>query len=107
MPMDRSKYPTDWESISQRIRFDRAKGRCEKCGSEYGEPNPETGSVVVLTVAHLNHEPSDCRDENLMAMCQACHIRYDAPRKADERRYGKGVGQGRLVYGSGGEIVYG
>lgn len=32
---------------------------------------------IVLTVAHLNHTPEDCRDENLKAMCQRCHLRYD------------------------------
>lgn len=31
----------------------------------------------VLTVAHLNHQPEDCRPENLKAMCQRCHLRYD------------------------------
>lgn len=31
----------------------------------------------MLTVAHLNHQPADCRDENLKAMCQRCHLRYD------------------------------
>jgi hypothetical protein len=28
-------------------------------------------------VAHLNHTPMDCRDENLAALCQRCHLRYD------------------------------
>lgn len=32
---------------------------------------------VILTVAHLNHTPSDCRDENLKAFCQFCHLNYD------------------------------
>jgi hypothetical protein len=32
---------------------------------------------VVLTVAHLNHDPADCRDENLRAGCQLHHLRYD------------------------------
>lgn len=32
---------------------------------------------TVLTIAHLNHEPMDCRDENLQALCQRCHLRYD------------------------------
>jgi hypothetical protein len=32
---------------------------------------------VVLTVAHLNHTPEDCRDENLAALCQRCHLGYD------------------------------
>ncbi len=33
---------------------------------------------IVLTVAHLNHQPEDCRDENLRCWCQRCHNRYDA-----------------------------
>jgi len=32
---------------------------------------------VVLTVAHLNHTPEDCGDDNLRAMCQGCHLHYD------------------------------
>lgn len=34
--------------------------------------------VIVLTVAHLNHQPEDCRPENLAAMCQRHHLAYDA-----------------------------
>jgi len=40
---------------------------------------------VVLTCAHLNHTPEDNRRENLAALCQACHLAYDAPHKAAER----------------------
>jgi len=51
---------------------------------------PEAGRPVriVLTVAHLGtpfadgapgdtHNKMDVRDENLAALCQACHLRYD------------------------------
>lgn len=41
--------------------------------------HPDTGSIVVLTVAHLDHVPENCADDNLKAMCQRCHNRYDAP----------------------------
>ena len=34
--------------------------------------------VIVLTVAHLNHQPEDCRPENLAAMCQRHHLAHDA-----------------------------
>jgi 5-methylcytosine-specific restriction endonuclease McrA len=37
---------------------------------------------IVLTVAHLNHLPEDCRPENLRAWCQRCHNRYDAATRA-------------------------
>lgn len=42
-----------------------------------GQPAYGTGSKVVLTVAHLNHTPEDCADDNLKAMCQGCHLHYD------------------------------
>jgi len=38
---------------------------------------------VVLTIAHLDHDEEnwDVSDERLMAMCQACHLKYDAKEK--------------------------
>lgn len=89
MPIDYSEYPENWHDISRRIRFERAGGRCESCGAENGEPHPATGSIVVLTVAHLNHKILDCRDENLKALCQKCHLGHDRPRHIANRRYGR------------------
>lgn len=34
---------------------------------------------VVLTVAHLDHQPENCARDNLKALCQRCHNAYDAP----------------------------
>jgi 5-methylcytosine-specific restriction endonuclease McrA len=33
---------------------------------------------IILTVAHLDHVPENCSDDNLRAWCQRCHNRYDA-----------------------------
>lgn len=78
-PENRDRYPPDWKAISESIRLDRAKGRCEFCRIAYnGEPHPITGSIVVLTVAHLDHTPENCEPSNLAAMCQRCHLTYDA-----------------------------
>lgn len=88
MPMDRSRYPADWDAISRALRTDRAGNRCEWCGAVNGQPHPRTGSRVVLTVAHLGtvyadgtpgdkHDKADVRPENLAALCQACHLNYD------------------------------
>lgn len=95
-PENRRRYPRDWAAISRRIRFERAQNRCEctgQCGFDHGgrcdarnyRRHPLTGSKVVLTVAHLNHTPEDCRNENLLAMCQACHLRYDKDEHARTR----------------------
>lgn len=88
MPIDYADYAEDWKSISERIRFERAGGRCEgspaypDCRAAHGEPHPETGSTVVLTVAHLDHDPGNNADDNLRAMCQRCHLTYDAKHHA-------------------------
>lgn len=91
-PEERARYPKDWKLISLRIR-DRAGNRCEgspgfypDCRAVNGEPHPVTGSRVVLTVAHLDHVPEHCADENLMAMCQRCHLTYDAKHHAANSR---------------------
>lgn len=91
---NRDRYPTDWPLISRFIRFDRAGGRCEcrgECGHDHGgrcdafhrQPHPLTTSKVVLTVAHLDHTPENCDDDNLRAMCQRCHLAYDMPMKRE------------------------
>ncbi len=33
--------------------------------------------IPVLTIAHMNHTPGDDRLDNLRALCQWCHLRYD------------------------------
>lgn len=110
MPMQRDRYPVEWEAISKRIRFERAKGCCEWCGAVNGQPNPRTGSKVVLTVAHLGtahadgtpgdkHDKMDVRDENLAALCQACHLRYDIKehvQNAARTRRDKRIAAGQL-----------
>lgn len=88
-PENRDRYPSNWREISLRIRTERAGGRCEcvgecgrgthtgRCPNLNGSAAYGTGSKVVLTVAHLNHTPEDCGEENLRAMCQGCHLHYD------------------------------
>ena len=33
--------------------------------------------VIVLTIAHLDHQPENCADYNLRAWCQRHHLAYD------------------------------
>lgn len=34
--------------------------------------------MIVLTIAHLDHTPENCSDDNLRAWCQRHHLAYDA-----------------------------
>lgn len=88
MPMDAARYPPFWKLISFRIIKVRAQDQCEwsedgtRCRAINGQPHPLTGSKVVLTTAHLEDEnPMNCAYNNLMAMCQLHHLRYDAKRR--------------------------
>ena len=37
---------------------------------------------IVLTIAHLDQDPTNNPDDNLAALCQRCHNRHDAPHRA-------------------------
>ena len=89
-PENRARYPKDWAKLSYWIRFVRAEGQCEfawmdddgtvdRCEAFHGAAHPETGSNVVLTVAHLDHCPENNDPGNLAAGCQRCHNLYDMP----------------------------
>lgn len=96
-PENRTRYPRNWKQIRAAI-LERAKHRCEQCGvPNYSYRNRSTGEVttdemqvetwalsdgqrstrIVLTIAHLNHTPEDCRPDNLRAWCQRCHLAHD------------------------------
>ena len=89
MPFHSERYPKDWPVISRRIR-ERSGGCCEcvgecglhadhRCEERNHHPAKWAKGRIVLTVAHRNHDPQDCREDNLMALCQRCHLRYDQP----------------------------
>jgi 16S rRNA A1518/A1519 N6-dimethyltransferase RsmA/KsgA/DIM1 with predicted DNA glycosylase/AP lyase activity len=85
MPIDYKLYHPDWKNISVRIRFERAKNRCEWCNAENYKPHPKTGSKVILTVAHINQNKDDNREENLAALCQRCHLNHDRRKHISNR----------------------
>jgi 5-methylcytosine-specific restriction endonuclease McrA len=86
-PENKNRYPENWKEIRQRI-LKRANNRCEFCGIE-NYIIKENGSRVVLTIAHLDHTPENCTDDNLRALCQKCHNSYDREHRNETRRNSK------------------
>lgn len=102
--MSRDKrYPDNWAEISKAIRVGRAKGRCEarwggiRCQNRQGGHYFASGKRVQLYCHHLGipradgslgdrTDKSDCRPENLLAVCYACHVRLDAGLHTEARR---------------------
>jgi hypothetical protein len=89
MPIDYSEYHPKWRLISKLIRFTRAGNKCEWCGAANRQPHPVTGSMVTLTVAHIDHDKTNNRFTNLAALCNGCHLRHDIKQHVANRKYGR------------------
>ncbi len=122
-PENLSRYPADWQQIRERI-LERANHRCEgspafpDCRARNGWYRIKSSGLlmpphlmrvegillmeadeatrIVLTIAHLDHTPENCSDNNLRAWCQRCHLTYDAEHHAQTayqtRREGRALG---------------
>jgi 5-methylcytosine-specific restriction endonuclease McrA len=98
---NKGKYPprSEWKKIRAEI-LARAGNKCERCklpnGKQgwrdkagtfhevgwdfYGcsEKPPGWRAIkIVLTIAHLDHDPTNNDPANLQALCQKCHNNYD------------------------------
>lgn len=86
MPMQKELYPDNWKDIAAAVK-EAAEWKCQNCGKQCRRPGePFDTHRNTLTVAHMNHIPSDIRPENLKALCAPCHLRYDAKHHAQTRR---------------------
>lgn len=61
-------YPDNWKDIADRVKRE-ANWRCIRCNRLNDR---ETGHV--LTVHHLDLDPSNNEWWNLVALCQKCHL---------------------------------
>jgi len=114
MPINYKEYHPDWKAISLHIRKERAGDRCDWCDRpnrsmwmrgphRHHEWEPafegheadalgEIGyrfTMVVLTVAHIDHDKTNNDETNLAALCQRCHLNHDRHQHANNRRYGR------------------
>jgi len=103
MPVDYSKYPKDWKTVIRPRILERAQHRCEgtpsfpNCQAVNKACHPETCSMVVLTIAHLDHDVTNNADSNLKALCQRCHLTYDAAHHAHNARKTRETRRGQMV----------
>jgi 5-methylcytosine-specific restriction endonuclease McrA len=116
VPMEYDRYPKDWKAIALQVKTDAdwTCQHCGKPCRQPGESvtdfekrlAPEwrpqlterltdyerTGVLqykpkrFLLTVAHLDQEPSNIAPENLKALCAPCHLRFDVKFRGYNRR---------------------
>jgi 5-methylcytosine-specific restriction endonuclease McrA len=75
-----SPHSKEWKALRAQIKA-RAGHCCEGCSVPNYTAHPITGSRVVLTVAHLDHNPANNTDANLRTWCQKCHNGHDGPHR--------------------------
>lgn len=114
MPCNYRDYQLNWKTKIRPYILVRACNRCEGCGmrnysvihrvsrevfaecdsyreateerDDYVYPGEDDVIIIVLTIAHLDHTPMNCHPDNLKALCQRCHNRYDAKFRAAKRK---------------------
>lgn len=122
MPMDRQRYPENWDALSHRIK-EAANWSCQNCGKPCLRPGESVEELsnrlslkwqklfyeviedemiaipqksrFILTTAHLDQNPANNAPENLRALCAPCHLEHDRPFLA-HNRYRKRERRGQL-----------
>ncbi|WP_081467407.1 hypothetical protein [Anaerophaga thermohalophila] len=107
-PENRNRYPDNWPDIRAKIR-ERAGDKCEWCGvvnhsyihrltRELCLPDEDGAIKIICTVAHLDHTPENCDNENLAFLCQRCYNRYYMKHRQETRRKARLKGQFKLKF---------
>lgn len=87
-PERKKLYPENWDKLSFYLR-EKAGWKCELCQANNGFSHPITKSIVVLTVHHINGDPTDNRKFNLIVLCQRCHNKLDQPFRRKKKKEGE------------------
>ncbi|MGI0483497.1 HNH endonuclease [Geminocystis sp. CENA526] len=85
--MSKSRYPDNWDKIA-RERKEAVGWKCQKCGIQCLKPEDDRSKLTIsdikkitLAVHHANYKPEDNRPENLIPLCNPCHLSYHTRRK--------------------------
>lgn len=125
MPVDWKKYPANWKTEIRPSILKREGNRCKKCrllnhsivlsksriplveGCTYRWAKENLGFyhdfeggravIVVLTIAHLDHDTGNNDPANLAALCQKCHLVLDAKQHAMNSRATRDKRRGQLA----------
>lgn len=92
MPTDKSLYHPNFKWQGP-LCVEQANYTCKHCGRERGqEYTTQEGKIdaIVIQAAHVNHDPWNPHPD-LMALCEPCHNKYDAPMRGKNQSRTKGL----------------
>ena len=109
MPIIRDRYPANWNNLALQIKHE-AKWCCQQCQRPCRQPSEPLANFLsrvqqwrrqitprpakfeaaprryLLTVAHLDQQPSNQARSNLKALCTVCYLQFDSRFRAKQRR---------------------
>jgi len=101
-PENKARYPQNWKTeIVPAVRARsgnqyECRGECgsypcttmwmPRCPEIHGKRALYASGAIVLTTAHLDHQPEHNDLANLRHFCQRCHLNYDRKHHAESRR---------------------
>jgi len=99
LPLDKSLYPAHWSELAFALKV-AAGWRCQWCGAKQGDIRRSRDGKrewrVVLTCAHLDHNPRD-PDARIAVLCASCHLKYDrSPEQRGRRQRAMAMARGQL-----------
>jgi hypothetical protein len=104
MPCNYKDYPDNWKWLSKQIVKD-AGNKCELCYAPNGvtvnrgkttqypwqlaHQDGGKATKIILTVHHIDSNKMNSKKQNLISLCQRCHLRLDLQKhmknRADKR----------------------
>lgn len=97
---NRERYPENWHSEIRPKILTRDKFKCQNCNIKQGTQgyyDKQRNFIecdewlknwaikqgfkvqkIFLQIAHIDHNPMNCSDENLKSLCPACHLKNDS-----------------------------
>jgi predicted HNH restriction endonuclease len=83
MPVDKKRYPSDWQDIALSIKSE-AQWCCRKCKKQCLRPREGANlsksekAKLTLTVHHADFTPENNEKSNLIPLCAPCHLAIHA-----------------------------
>jgi len=125
MPCDWTKYPANWRTEIRPRILARERNCCKFCGllnhsiviaktrtaavegctyawakenlDCYHDAEDGRAIIIVLTIAHIDHDTTNNADSNLAALCQKCHLSHDSKHHATNARKSRDTRSGQLA----------
>jgi len=67
-------YPSEFNSLLKRKIKERDNYKCQLCGV------PEEECEISLSIHHIDYEKQNCKDNNLISLCNNCHLKTNTNR---------------------------